>query len=191
MFVFILFLCIVKGNWFTDKLTNLAVSAAGFDAGDTCGFTRDDALKCIKKYVDYNHDNKIDCSEFIRAKTLFMPTAMKLALRVAAKFGWDVKFEQVMYGCDTNHDCEFTEDDWIKGAKMCLPFRADLCKLKTACEIAATTTMEFGEEDWKSAKDECSYFTPQKCHSLENKWIADDALAAYHKELEKHKAHVK
>jgi hypothetical protein len=152
---FVAFLGVCSGNWFTDKIANAGLYAMGFDVGDTCGFTRKDALQCIKRYVDYDHNGKITCEEFERAKALYMPPRMKDALWLAKKFGFDVHFDQVLYGnvyslvitscggvltkrfagCDANKDCQFTEQDWIDSEKRCLPFPADLCKLKTACDV--------------------------------------------------------
>ncbi len=89
-------------------------------------------------------------------------------------------------GCDANKDCIFTEDDWIKSSKMCLPFPGDLCKLKSACDVAEQSTEDFSEEQWAAARETCAPFTPEVCHKLEAKWAKDDALAAY----KKHMAHL-
>ncbi len=88
----------VHANWFYDRVASIGAAAAGFDSGDTCGFTRDDALECIKTHVDENHDGKISCEEFERAKDLFMPPRLKTAMWIAKKFGYDVHFDQVLYG---------------------------------------------------------------------------------------------
>lgn len=87
-----------SANWFYDSIARVGAAAAGFDTTDTCGFTRADALQCIKQYVDENHDGKISCEEFERAKDLFMPPRLKAAMWVAKKFGYDVHFDQVLYG---------------------------------------------------------------------------------------------
>lgn len=158
---------------------DLAARAAGFDVSDTCGFTRQDALTCIKKYVDENHDGKISCEEFQRAKLLYMPPRARAALWVAHKLGMDVQFDQVLYGCDANHDCIFTEVDWIKSEHRCLPGKADLCKLKTACDVAEQSTEEYTNEEREAGRQACAYFTPSYCHKMEAQWARDDALAAY------------
>ncbi len=88
----------VNGNWFTDKLVYVGAEAMGFDPTDTCGFTRNDALKCIKTHVDYDHNGKITCEEFERAKALFMPPRMKTAMWLAKKAGYDVHYDQILYG---------------------------------------------------------------------------------------------
>ncbi len=94
----VLFIALGEGNWFFDKLAVVATEAAGFDISDTCGFTRDDALQCIKKFVDANHDGQISCEEFERAKLLYMPPRARAALWVAKKLGMDVHFDQLLYG---------------------------------------------------------------------------------------------
>jgi hypothetical protein len=109
----------------------------GFDAGDTCGFTRADGLRCIGRYVDVNHDKEISPQEFERAKRLYLPTQARLAAWAAHKFGYDVTIQDVMNGCDVApKDGHLTLSDWEGGAKSCLPGKADLCKLKTVCDIA-------------------------------------------------------
>jgi len=189
--MYILLLVLVHqscANWFYDGLARVGEAAVGLDTSDTCGFTRDDALQCIKTYVDENHDGKISCEEFERAKDLFMPPRMKAALWLAKKLGYDVHFEQVLYGCDANHDCIFTEEDWMESKKRCLPFKSDLCKLKTACDIAAQNTVVYTHDDWKRAELACAYFTIPKCHELEQKWMKEDALAEYKKKMLRRKA---
>jgi hypothetical protein len=125
-----------EAGWFSDHLERAAVTAMGFDAGDSCGFTRDDALRCLTKHVDVNHDGVIDAAEFERAKQRYMPQRAKAVMWAARKLGYDVTLKQVLEGCDANKDGRFTREDWMASAKTCLPFPADLCKLKTACDIA-------------------------------------------------------
>jgi hypothetical protein len=182
----ILLSSLAQANWFTDKLASASLSALGFDVSDTCGVTRQDGLDCIKKYVDWDKNGKVSCEEFERAKDLFMPSRMKDALWLAQKVGFDVHFEQVLYGCDANHDCVFTEQDWIDSKKKCLPFKADLCKLKTACDLAATNTIVWTHHDWQAAKKKCAYFTLAKCKELEQQWMDDDKKAAAQKAYEEH-----
>ncbi len=69
---------------------------------------------------------------------------------------------------------------------MCLPGKADLCKLKTACDVAETNTEEWTHHDWYKAKRTCSYFTMAKCKALEQKWMDDDKKAAAQKAYEEH-----
>lgn len=123
-------------SWTKQAMTHLAVEAAGFDASDTCGWTRDDALHCIASYVDTNHDTEISASEFENAKRRYLPTQARWAAALARKLGWDVTLKDVMWGCDVNKDGRLTLWDWEHGAKSCLPGKADLCKLKTVCDIA-------------------------------------------------------
>ena len=132
-------LLVLVGCAWASWLTDLGARALGFETSDTCGFTRADALVCIKTYVDVNHDGEIQYSEFERAKRLYMPYRARMLMKVAKRLNsdWDVTLPQVLAGCDVNHDGKFTEWDWIHGAKTCLPGKGDLCKLKTACDQAA------------------------------------------------------
>ncbi len=98
LLVWLALLSVCQASWLTDKLANAGLYAMGFDTSDTCGYTRDDALGCIKKHVDFDHNGVITCEEFERAKDLFMPPKMKDALWLAKKFGFDVHFEGVLYG---------------------------------------------------------------------------------------------
>lgn len=127
--------CLALG-WHWPGLENLGISLMGFDAGDSCGYTRDDALHCIATYVDTNHDREISAAEFEHAKATYLPRQARMAAWVARRMGYDITIKDVMYGCDVNHDGRLTLSDWQAGAKVCLPGKADLCKLKTVCDIA-------------------------------------------------------
>ena len=125
-------------TWSRDRLERWGTEAMGFDAGDTCGFTRADGLACIARYVDVNHDKEISPWEFERAKHKYLPTQARLAAWAAHKFGYDITIDDVMNGCDVApKDGHLTLSDWEGGAKTCLPGKGDLCKLKTVCDIAA------------------------------------------------------
>ncbi len=178
--------CLTHGNWFTDKIAKAGIAAMGFDATETCGFTREDALECIAKYVDYNHDKIVSCEEFERSKMLFLPPQMKGALWIAKKFGYAVGFDQLVYGCNPSLDCVLTEADFRNSEKKCLRFKADLCKVKSACEIAAKSTEELTQEQWAEAKETCDAFPLDKCLALQKKWADDDAKAEALKAYQKH-----
>lgn len=125
-------------SWSKSLVEHLGVEAMGFDAGDTCGYSRADALRCIATYVDANHDKEISATEFERAKQLYLPTQARFAARLAKKWGFDVTIADVMWGCDVApKDGRLTLSDWQGGAKTCLPGKGDLCKLKTVCDNAA------------------------------------------------------
>lgn len=188
MYIFAALIVFCGANWFTDKIESAGISAMGFDMSDTCGFTRNDALECIKKHVDYNKDQEITCVEFERAKALFMPPRLKAAMWIAKKFGFDVTFDQLLYGCDANRDCTFTLIDWTLSNKTCLPYPADLCKMKTVCDIADKSTAVFSKNDWTVARATCSRFTRAECVKLEAQWDRDDAAAKKKDpDAEKHK----
>jgi hypothetical protein len=136
MFLFLILLATTVSAWRWPSLENVGISLMGFDSTDTCGYTRDDALLCIARYVDTNHDKEISASEFEHAKETYLPRQARMAAWVARRMGYDVSIKDVMYGCDINHDNHLTLSDWEHGAKKCLPGKADLCKLKTVCDIA-------------------------------------------------------
>lgn len=184
--VLVLLVAVGNGNWLTDKIAKAGIAAMGFDATDTCGFTREDALECIAKYVDYNHDKTVSCEEFERSKMLFLPPRMREALWIAKKFGFAVGIQQLMYGCDANLDCVLTEDDFRNSEKKCLHFKADLCKVKTACDIAAKSTEELTQEQWAEAKETCDAFPLEQCLVLQKKWADDDARAEALKAYQEH-----
>jgi hypothetical protein len=124
-------------SWSKNLVERIGVEAMGFDSGDTCGYTRDDALLCIATYVDANHDKEISADEFERARRLYLPTQARLASSIAKQLGYGVTIADVMWGCDVApKDGHLTLSDWKGGAKTCLPGKADLCKLKTVCDNA-------------------------------------------------------
>lgn len=126
-------------TWSKNAMERWGIEAMGFDAGDTCGYTRADGLRCIARYVDANHDKEISPAEFERAKRLYLPTQARLAAWAAHKLGYDITLADVMNGCDVApRDGHLTLSDWNspEGARSCLPGKADLCKLKTVCDIA-------------------------------------------------------
>ena len=124
-------------SWSKNLVERLGVEAMGFDSGDTCGYTRDDALLCIATYVDANHDKEISADEFERARRLYLPTQARLASSIAKQLGYGVTISDVMWGCDVApKDGHLTLSDWKGGGKTCLPGKADLCKLKTVCDNA-------------------------------------------------------
>jgi hypothetical protein len=130
----------VSANWWSwtrNAVTRWGTEAMGFDAGDTCGYTRADGLACIARYVDVNHDKEISAAEFERAKARYLPTQARLVAWAAHKMGYDITLKDVLNGCDVApKDGHLTLSDWEGGAKTCLPGKGDLCKLKTVCDIA-------------------------------------------------------
>lgn len=175
MLVAILFFSAVSNaNWFTDRVTNAAVAAMGFDATDTCQFTRVDVLKCIAKHVDYNHDKMVNCEEFERAKLLYMPPRVRDALWLAKKLGYNVDIKQLMYGCNPSRDCILTEHEFRTSLKTCLPSHSDWCKVKSACDIAEKSTEELTPEQWKQVKETCDAFPLDKCIEQLRQWDEED-----------------
>lgn len=135
--IFLSLLAASAEAWRWPGLQNLGISMMGFDASDTCGYTRADALDCIATYVDTNHDKEISEQEFNHARDTYLPRQAKMAHWIAHRLGYDITIKDVMYGCDVNKDGKLTLSDWRDGAKSCLPGKSDLCKLRTVCDIAA------------------------------------------------------
>lgn len=123
-------------SWAEDAAYNRFVRMLGFPTNDDCGFTRLDALRCIKKHIDRNHDGEISAAEFDYAKEHFMPQRMRALMWVARKLHWDYTLDSIKHDCDANHDGRFTTRDWLESAKTCLPGKADLCKFQDVCKIA-------------------------------------------------------
>lgn len=123
-------------DWVKQKAYNEAVSLLGFPTNDDCGYTRLDALACIKKHIDRNGDGEITSNEFEYAKKHFMPKRVRTLSKIVKKLGWDYTLENIKPNCDANKDGHFTVDDWMGSAKTCLPAKADLCKFQFVCKLA-------------------------------------------------------
>lgn len=144
--MWLLFFCVTlaSAGWFTDakkwaelKAYNAAMKKLGFPTNSDCGFTRQDALVCIKKYVDTNHDGEISNEEFEYAKEHYMPDPVHRLTKLLNVFHINYTLDNIKPKCDANKDGHFTPQDWIDSAKTCLPHKADLCKFQRVCEIAA------------------------------------------------------
>ena len=131
------FSVIVHGIWVPKWVKNSAIRALGFPTTSSCGFTRTDALQCIKKYIDTNHDGVIQDSEFEYAKHHYTPKRMQKIEWAVEKMGWNYTLDNIKPACDANKDGIFTEADWMASKKTCLPYKADLCKLEYICKLAA------------------------------------------------------
>jgi len=144
----LLLLCLVSlcsAGWWSDakhwaelKAYNIAMRKLGFPTNSDCGFTRRDALHCLEKYVDTNHDGEISNAEFAYAKEHYMPEPVHRLQHLLKKFNVDYTLENIKPKCDANKDGKFTPHDWMASAKTCLPHKADLCKFQRVCEIAAS-----------------------------------------------------
>lgn len=101
-----------------------------------CSFSREDAIVCIGKYVDTNHDQVISQGELSRARQKYLGSFLRLVSYVVS---WkvDVSSKKVLQDCDYNKDGRFTADDFRNATKTCLPSQEALCLLKVACDHAA------------------------------------------------------
>jgi len=100
-----------------------------------CTFSREDAITCIGKYVDTNHDGVISIKELSRVRRKFLGPF----LRVMSYFiSWkvDISSKKVLHDCDFNKDGKFTADDFRNATKTCLPTQQALCLLKVSCDRA-------------------------------------------------------
>ena len=137
-FLVVQYFFLAQGGWWPtrESIERLAIQSMGFDASATCGYTRTDALHCIARYVDTNHDKEVSRSEFEYAKNNYLPPIAAKVHWVAHKLGMDATYEDALRGCDTDHDGRLTLSDWMYGAKNCLPGKRDLCMFKTVCDVA-------------------------------------------------------
>ena len=106
-------------------------------ADDVCAFSREQALDCIKTYVDVNHDNVITLEELEDARSKYTSTLQKAASWLASWFTDSVSTPRIIKDCDFNHDGVFTPDDFIQATTTCLPKCRDLMLMKGVCEKAA------------------------------------------------------
>lgn len=113
----------------------------GFDASGKCDFTRSDALVCIARFIDINHNGVIERSEFYRARRLYMPPRARTLAWVAEHLGF-ARFNDVLKGCDVDGDGKLTLRDWEHGANKCLPHQRALCLLKNSCDIAKANVQD-------------------------------------------------
>lgn len=116
MWLLLLF-SLASASWFRQA----GESLMGFHNGDDCAYTRQQALRCIAKYVDANGDGEISKSEFLRAKERYLPPQLRVAEWVLNRLGYYITLKDVMRGCDANQDGHLTLEDWKEGRKTCLP----------------------------------------------------------------------
>lgn len=113
-----------------------------------CTFTRQDAVDCMRKYVDTNHDDKLSLIEMRIAKKRFLPYSLQAAGWLAKKFHIDTSIRSAMRDCRVHpvvprkgktlmdKDLTFGPDDFLKTGKTCLPSQWALCQLKKVCDNA-------------------------------------------------------
>ena len=109
-----------------------------------CEFTRDDALQCIRRFVDTNHDDKISLDELEAARSKYMTGFQKAGAWVASWFTDDFSNETILRNCDYDKDGVFTPHDFEQATEKCLPDQHALCLLKGACDKAAAAASKEG-----------------------------------------------
>lgn len=127
-------LALCEAGLFQDWKRKAALWALGFNQGDECGFSRKDALVCLQKHVDTDHDGHITLEELDRAREMFLPRRARAAAFVAKNlFHAPTDDESIMRACDADGNGTLEEKDWWDSEKKCLPHEADLCLLKELC----------------------------------------------------------
>ena len=102
-----------------------------------CDFTRSDALACVLKYGDLNHDDRLTPKEIGHALDVLVPGWIK-------KLSWftGVTVKQTMKDCDFNKDGVITPSDWSLDGKQkkptCMPKQSNLCTFQWFCQHAKT-----------------------------------------------------
>ena len=120
------------GSFFDSVVSNLL----GFHEGEACNYTRVDSLLCLIEHVDTNHNGQIEEREFEYAKNHYLPRTTKDVLWIANKFGFNIKFHQLLRDCDPDRNGILTPWDWMHSQHTCLPTQSEMCKLKTICARA-------------------------------------------------------
>ena len=115
-----------------------------FGYGNSCKFTREDAITCFRNYVDLDHNGEISVEELETARAKYETTAMKsaeyfLTSRIGRYLLGDINITtpKVIQDCDYNHDGKFTPEDFRMATKTCLPNRYGMCLLHKVCLVAA------------------------------------------------------
>lgn len=121
-----------------------------FGYGNSCKFTREDAINCMRKYVDTNHDDIITVKELEAARAKYESFALKKAEAflnnpIVRYFVGDINTTtaKVIQDCDYNHDGIFTPDDFRQATKTCLPNRYGMCLLHKVCLEAEAMNPEY------------------------------------------------
>lgn len=119
------------------------VTAAAFSLFDnTCVWSREDAIRCIEKHVDTDHNGWVSQAELSEARKRFAGTGAQMLvsglgwLQRHLSIGVDVSDAKTFKDCDYNHDHRLTADDFRKASATCLPSQAALCMLKRVCDKA-------------------------------------------------------
>lgn len=113
--------------------TTLTSYLLGYD--EHCTFTREDAIRCFAKYIDTNHDQKIDLKELEVAKSKYLGWALKM-LQWVASWAIDTSTPKIMHDCGAGTKGYFTADDFRRTAKSCMPSQEAMCMVKMVCDKA-------------------------------------------------------
>lgn len=98
---------------------------------ESCTFTRQDAAKCLSKYVDVApRDGAISPKE-VRLAIKSYSTAPIRALF------WGLGTHQIYKACDKDKNGVITMKDWFATAKTCMPYKKNMCSLEWFCKRAA------------------------------------------------------
>lgn len=148
-FIKLLFVVLIRNMTFVLVFCFLYKAYAIWGIGETfgyCTFTRQDAIECMRKYVDTNKDGAISIPELRVAKRKYTPYSMQAAGWLAKKFHIDTSIRKVVENCRVDpikkgtkaKDIMFTPKDFLETSKTCLPSQWALCQLKKVCDNAAS-----------------------------------------------------
>jgi hypothetical protein len=116
----------------------------GFDSA--CTYTRMDAVRCIARHVDTNHDAVVSLQELDAARNKYEGLVVRF---LSWAVGWlvDTSTSKVITDCGGySHNKTWTPREldrlrltiqqFLDNGKTCLPAQIDLCMLKYACDGA-------------------------------------------------------
>lgn len=138
MLLFLLFLALTH-----ETQASFASMVLGYD--ENCHYTREDAIKCFAKYIDTNHDQKIDLEELEAGKEKYLGWALKM-LQWVASWAIDTSTPKIMHDCGAGTKGYFTADDFRRTAKSCMPSQVALCMVKMVCDSADKKNKEVMSE---------------------------------------------
>lgn len=134
-----MFLLLLLSLTHASFLGSVAKYTLGYD--EQCTYTREDAIKCFAKYIDTNHDQKIDLEELEKGKQNYLGWALKL-IQMVASWDIDVSTKKIMEDCGAGTKGYFTADDFRRTKHHCMPSQEAMCMVKMVCDNADKKAMQ-------------------------------------------------
>ena len=119
-FIFLLTIAAVTCSWLFPPTSD-----------NKCGFTRGDALNCVIRHGDLNHDGQLTRDEIRHALNTLVPGYIKPLSWFAG-----MTMTRIMKDCDVDGNGVLTPRDWEMSKKTCMPTQETLCMLKWFCDRA-------------------------------------------------------